>query len=129
MLSKLSAEQLDIIASDIEVRHGIVDRSIPIGTKQFKKMLCNAISEMYKTKGESLFRLTFWMRLAGFAKKKSLLWIIAKAQYRRYSKKFQVRISCLNIGKGLHIVHDTNCYINAEKIGDFFTIYQSNNWF
>lgn len=120
----LSKDQQDIIAADIEVRNGNIDRSLGLGTKKFKKMLRKATIKMYRNKGEGLFRFTLWFRLVCFTKKTSFLGIVSRIFLRKYRKKYQVKISCKNIGKGLHIVHDTNCYINAEKIGDYFTIFQ-----
>lgn len=117
-------EQMDVLVADLEVRHGFVGSTTNQSIRKYKKNLRKSIFKMYKNKSESLYRLTLWMRMVSFTRKRSLFGLISRIQYQRYKKKFQVKISCSNIGKGLHIVHDSNCYINAERIGNFFTIYQ-----
>ena len=116
-----------IIAADIYVRNH-AEELINLqhyDPERIKKTVRKAIRKMYKNKNEYLFRITFWYRVLHSFPSHSLKGIVGRVMYRHYNKKQLAIIGCNKIGKGLHIVHDSCLFINAEKIGDFFTIFQN----
>lgn len=76
-----------------------------------------------------VFRFTVWLRIVSYIKKKKSLTLFYPAAYlifRHYTYKYGVHIdSNITIGKGLMIVHGDGVYVNCDRIGDSFTIYQN----
>ena len=119
----MNKELYEILAADIEVLDNTFKYKSLCKTKKYYQAIRRRVRRMYYSKKHPGFRFVYWLRISRFSKKWTFFGFLSRFLFRYYSKKFQVRISCKEIGKGLHIAH-VNCYINAEKIGDYFTIYQ-----
>lgn len=76
-----------------------------------------------------VFRFTVWFRIVVYVKNKKLLkWLfpVVYMIYRHYTYKYGVHIDTnIPIGKGFLVVHGDGVYINCNKIGSNFTIYQN----
>lgn len=111
-------ELLRTIQSDIEVRPSYLYSN---ANSDWGKFLL-----LYRR--TPTFRYTFWYRCSvHFQSKKKVTYQVAKIisllNLRRIAKKVMI-YGGGKIGKGLHIVHGGNVFLNAKEIGENFTIYQ-----
>ncbi len=117
------AELMDTLACDLQVREGCQDLNDTMADKERVAYIKKEIRKMYRNKGEKLFRLTLWMRLRDYYPRKSFMWLFATMMFKKEYSRSHVQINC-PVGKGFHIVHESYSYLNAESIGDYFTVYQ-----
>ena len=117
------SELLEIIRCDLQVREGCAEYDESKTPLEQEAYIKSEVKKMLRNKGEKLFRLTLWMRLREYYPKKSLKWLIVTAKYKHELKRSGVHLSC-PIGKGFHVVHESFSYLNAERIGEYFTVYQ-----
>ena len=108
---------------DLKVRDGCQEEFESLSESQKEKYIRKEVRKMMHNKGEKLFRLTYWMRLRQFYPRFSLRWLIATLFYKVELQRYPIRMNCYP-GRGFHIVHPSYMYLNAEKIGSFFTAYQ-----
>ena len=116
-------ELLETVACDLQVREGAQAYDSQAPLKEQKQYLQKEVRKMFANKGEKLFRLTLWMRLREYYPKNSLMWLFATLMYKKEYRRSHVQINC-PVGKGFHVVHESYSYLNAESIGDYFTVYQ-----
>ena len=108
---------------DMKVRDGCQDDIDSLSEAEKEAYIRKELRKMLHNKEERLFWLTYWMRMRQFYPRSSPKWLAATAMYKRELQKYPIRIDC-NPGEGFHIVHPSFMYLNAEKIGSFFTVYQ-----
>lgn len=86
------------------------------------------IKNYFFTRG-GVFRFTVWLRIVSYVKKEKILRLcypVAYLIFRHYTYKYGIHVdSNIEIGKGLMIVHGDGVYINCNKVGNNFTIYQN----
>lgn len=120
-------EFYELIEGDIFVRDSSV-RNVEFekySKKWFRHIKRNSIS-MYFNRNEKIFRLTYWYRVKqNYSSRNSFIGMMGRFMYRKYNRKYQTIIGTANIGMGLHIVHDSNAFINANMIGKYCTIFQN----
>ena len=104
---------VDYIVSDMLVRNNMIDKT--------KVGMILAFFRLYVK--YSTFRYTVWMRIKQFSRPNSLLGWVSKVVVHIKSNRLHIYCGTRNIGRGLHIVHEGNIRINAESIGDYFTVY------
>lgn len=113
----MKKELKEKIIADIEVRSG----------KKCNSFFADFI-KMYFNFGETIFRFTFWYRMRQFYKVYNPIGLISFFMYYViYKNIFDIKIPNepdTYIGKGLHIVHGSNVYLNAQSIGDYLKVYQ-----
>ena len=76
------------------------------------------------------FPFQVWYRIMFAAKQKKLInysiGLLIYWKYCRMERKYGISLdSNIKIGAGLKIVHSQGTFINCEKIGDGFTVYQN----
>ena len=110
----MNKELKEAIIEDIKMRGGKIYPSF-----------AKSLFIIYSNKGEKLFRFTFWYRLKQQYKPYTPLGFISYFfYYVIYKNVFDVKMSEMKIGKGFHIEHDGNVYLNANSIGGHFWVFQ-----
>lgn len=117
------SELLELIFTDVQARDGGQDIDSFSDEASRIRYMKSEIRRMYFNKGEKLFRFTLWMRIHENTKRMSPLWLFGTFMYKREIKRSGVHLSC-PVGTHFHVVHESDSYLNAESIGNHFTVYQ-----
>lgn len=114
-------EFYEVIEGDIFIRDSSV-RNIGFekySKEWFRHIKRNSIS-MYFKRNEEIFGLIYWYRVKqNYSSHNLSIGMMGRFMYRKYNRKYQTTIGTTDIGKRLHIVHDRNVFINANRIGKY----------